>query len=79
MATQKCKICKRKATYLLSKEWTVYSLNDEGSDIEVGDTGDVIDVEMEEYYCDKHISEHIITIQDIVNVITWQHKKIKRI
>lgn len=54
MATQKCKICKKKATHLLSKEWTVYSLNDD-SEIRVGDTGSVIDVEHEEYYCDEHI------------------------
>ena len=55
MATQeKCKICKKKATHLLSKEWTVYSLDN--GEISVGDTGSVIDVEEEEYYCDKHIS-----------------------
>lgn len=47
---KKCSFCNKKALYLFSLEWTYYSL--ENGDID--GTGDVMDVEKEEFYCKEH-------------------------
>ena len=46
----KCVECDEEAVYLESNEWTVYTLKN-GM---IQDSGSVISVEDQIYYCDKH-------------------------